>query len=345
MTELTPNPNGNSQPAGYTNSAANTSVLPPKKSKKKWVIIFTLVIVAALLGGGWAYAAILQPKSAITNYLKKLSAAESGAFSGTVNVASSENSREAFGILQSLDLSFRGQYSGTNAEDGRLKVEISGGAGGVNLSGEVIAIARTLYFKINDTQILEDFGIPITDTWYKYELDQSLFSDSECADDEATSSVSIFSEQIITNLPLKDTKLVKLRDSVDGKKVRHFSGAIDMQKLPSVIEDANKNLPADCQLSVDKNNTDDIEITYELWKGKNFDRLKLNIVDTSSNTKVTVTLDTSNYNQPVEISAPEGARDFKEILEKALNTTFESFPGDTEILEPPFEMPTPSPIQ
>lgn len=262
--------------------------------------------LAGLGTGAYAYYLYKEtPKNALASYLAKSNTAKTGKFSGTATFKGKKTTdgKATFKINGSSDIS--------DIKKAKIEAKMEGS---VSASGfptdkiglEIRAIDKTGYLKVNAKQILTAFGMQeFNGIWLKYTAEESFF------DDKCKESLDAKTSELLAKLPVKDPKLVKLFDKVDGKSVRQYSGEVDLDKLEELMKNLNKDLPADCKLDYPFN-FDNTSLRYTLWTSPNFDRISLDIGYEDG--EVAVLMDTYDYNQPVKIEAPKGAKDLNDVL-------------------------------
>jgi hypothetical protein len=276
---------------------------PVKKKRGIPKLAVILSVLTLLLGGAGALAyqaMVLEPKQAPGKYMKKLTEANTAVYKGNLKFSSDDEQYSQF----KSTVNFSGKYDITDPKKPRVHIDLDGSLGEGGLNAEVMLLEKMFYFKIEDFDLLSAFGLEMEKDWYKIELSEDQIKD-ECAEqtDKATA-------QLAARLPLKDAKLVKLFDKVDGRTVNRYSGSLDLAKLPAIVEEINKDMPADCKMNLDQEDVDTLSIDYDLWSSSNFDRLVLRIKDSDSKSNVELTMDTSDYNKVVDLKAPDNAKEF-----------------------------------
>lgn len=276
-----------------------------KKRGRKGAVIVGLLLLLLLAGGAFAYQTIvLAPQQAFPRYLGKISSAGSGQFMG--NLVFSSEQANLRGYKSNLNLS--GRYYLKDKDNPKMAVRVDGQVGPSQLKGEIMAADKALYFRIDALGLLDGASMKTDKDWYRLNLEKSRANnDCDLANNPAM-------RELVEKLPIKNPKLVNLFDKVDGKTTAHYSGSLDMDKLPAVVAEANKNLSADCQLELEAKDMEGVTFDYELWTSHNFDRLSVVMNLERYQAKVHLTYDTYDYDRPVEITIPANARDLSEVL-------------------------------
>ncbi len=287
------------------------STEPPPKSHVPRTILFIMLPVLLLLGlGAYGYQEVqVTPKHALTQYVVNLASSNTGQYNGTVSFVSEDQTL----LDYKSNVTLNGQYDVKDKANPKLDLKLDATIGQGGGKAEIISLDKTLYFRIESLTLSFLSGLSIPKDWYKYSLDQNLLSD-KCST-QSNKSNSLFGRRVLSEIPVKDAKLVNYFDKVNGHAAKHYRGTIDLSKLPAMVDAANKDLPADCKITLTQDEVKNLTITYDLWNGKDFGRLSLVAKDSKSKSTVNATFDTSAYNKPVSIKAPDGAKDVKELLD------------------------------
>lgn len=313
-----PNPPASSATvvSGWTDPTAH---IKPKRRIPKLVIILgaVVLVIGVLSGSAYGYFWNIQPKAALGNYLAKLATSKTASYNGTISFDEAKTPDTATSIgaaIQKTSVSIAGAYDLNDTNNPKFKMNVKGSFGTESVSGDLLVADKALFFKIGSLGLLNSFGITLSNDWYKISLDQS-FNDNACYNKAKGKSGTILGQRLLTTLPTTGTKRLGLMTSVDGHRVSHYRGTIDFSRIQSYIDKANQALPAECKLTYNANDFKDLSLSYDLYAGSNFDRLDINAKDTTTGGGTThVTLDTSDYNKPVDIKAPSGAKDLKDLL-------------------------------
>lgn len=292
----------------------------PKKTRRVPKLAIIIAVVLLVFGGAGAFAfqaVVLGPQQAPGKYLAKLVKANTAVFSGNVKFTSEDEDYANFKLTTRV----KGKYDITDPNKPRFQMALDGSFGDGSMKGELILLERMLYFRAEQFDLLSALGMNLGKDWYKYELPEESLK-NECAE-----PVEAATQKLASKLPLKDPKLVKLFDKVDGRTANHYRGAIDLAKLPAVVDEVNKDLSADCKMDAGEEDLKNLTITYDLWSSSNFDRLVIVFKDSKTKSTIEITLDTSDYNKAVQLEAPAGAKDAAEILGSAIP---EPDPADEE---------------
>lgn len=279
---------------------------PPKSKRGLPKLAIIIAVVVLLLAGAAAFAyqaVVLGPKQAPGKYMQKVAEANSAVFNGTIKFTSEDQQYSQFKLTSRLN----GKYDIADPKKPKIQLAIDGALGDGNIKAELILLERMLYFKVDTFDLLAGLGLDLEKDWYKYELPEDTIK-NDCAE-----PVEKATAKLAEKLPLKEPKLVKLFDKVDGRSANHYRGSLDLAKLPGVIEEINKELSADCKMDIGEDDVKNLTIDYDLWSSGNFDRLVLVIKDSKSKSNIEITMDTSDYNKAVDVKAPEGAKEFGDL--------------------------------
>ncbi len=296
-------------------------VTQPKSRRKLLVIGIPAAIILILAAVGF-YGWWWQPHMALSSYLNRLVSAKTAAFNGSTVVASSNPS-------STLTIKMSGHYDVASQADPKIDISLNGSSqtqggpsvlGNSSIGGEVIFTNQTAYLKITDLSLLSSLiNVSIKPDWYKYPLPSDQQT-NKCVSSDKKSG-QLFGSTIVTNMPLTKVHRVGLFQTIDGHSTSHYSGVVDTAKLPAAITAANRNLSSACKITLSPSDYKNLNLSYDLWDGSSFDRMVLTVNDKSSNTKTTITLDTSAYNKPVNITAPSGAKDINQLINDLVSGT------------------------
>ena len=303
----------------YTYSLADDA---PKKLKPGlwWLIIGLVVTLISALGALAYYEAYVVPKQALASYLIKVSQSKTGLFNSTVswNDGSSKLDIALDGSydIQDLnnpkfDVKFDGKM-GDNSSLGTL-TRLSSTVAAQSIKGELLTTEKTLYAKLESLGLYTSF-IPTKyyNTWYKYPIGSQTSLANKCLTTKKSGSSSLLGNQILTQFPLKNIKRIGLFETIDRHQTTHYQAAVDFGGLQSAVDSANKSLPADCKITLQAHDFKDLSIKYDLWTSKAFDRFAVHIASTASSDKTTteISVDTSSYDNAVNITTPAEAKLF-----------------------------------
>ncbi len=283
---------------------------PKPKSKKKLLLITAGLIL--LLGGGGsatAYSLYVQaPKEAPLGYLEKLSKVKTLKIGGNLSATSASG-----GPLNKLALTLGGSLDNNDPKNTKADLTFEGSADSAKVAVELRLLTKVAYFKVDPSPIIDTILGPdngVAGQWFKIpEPTENSPTDDKC---QAAYDKNL-TPKFLSTFPIKDTKLVKLFDKVDGHTVRQTKGTIDLVKLPNWFDSADKLLPAECKFSVSKDQVKGFAVDYILWTSQDFDRMELKATTDNPKYDIDFTLDTSDYNKTVKIEVPAGAKDFSEL--------------------------------
>ncbi len=316
-------------PVNWTQSNVSAMLPPvPLKAKPglKWLIL-GLVVVLLVASGALAYHGLfIAPKQALADYLVKVSMSKTGLFNGTVSSTTSDYKLHvklngAYDIKDltnpKLDLKLDGDLSNGGSTN-TLAAATSGSTNG-SVKGEILTTDKNLYFKIESVGVLSSFlPVQILKDWYKVPIDSQTTQANKCLSTKKGGSGSFLGNQILTQLPLKNSKRVGLFEKIDGHLVTHFKASLDFAGLKDAVDKANKDLSADCKINLTADDFKDLAVDYDLWTSGGFDRLTVHVTTTTTKAAEKATaelsLDTSAYNKPVTITAPANAKPIEDLI-------------------------------
>lgn len=313
-----------------TNVMANPNLAiasVPKKKKNLWLWIGLPLIVLLILAGGAALAYkifLLEPKEALSTYVKKVATAKSANFEGTASWRTLEEKSDkaveqtaGASILPSnISASAKGAYDIHDKSQPKFEITASAKSNELELiKASAMSFVDEIFFKFEAGAWLSNFGVKIESKWYKMKVDTALkdLDKDECKMD--TEANGLISSPIISNLPVKDTKRVAFSEKIAGHTAAHYSGEIDFSKINAYADSLNSKLPAKCKITVKQSDFDGLSVKYDLYSSKNFDRLDLKITSKPAKSDVSLTLDTQNYNQSISIEKPTDAKEITNFME------------------------------
>jgi hypothetical protein len=280
-------------------------------------IVVAVVVVAVAGAAGYLYA--YAPTPALANYAKHATAAKTSTFDLTTTQSGGD---------YRLAIKLNGKYDVSNTAKPKVDVAISGemsadkplssseAAPSGTVAGQAILLDQNLYFKLGNLSALGSL-LPsqLANQWYKVDLNKQS-STNKCEDQSQAISAAL-GKDVMGSMPVKNAKFVGI-DSQGGFQSLHYSGTIDNAKLKTLVEKANQKLSAECKIDTSSSDSSTSTISYQLWRGWSKDRLKLSVKDSKSKEVTDVTLDTYNYNKPVTIKAPDGAKDAADLFSGVL---------------------------
>jgi hypothetical protein len=277
-------------------------VVPRPSHKRRWILIGLGLLLLLLVVAPVAYAYAMAPRTALGMYLQRLSGARTSTFAATVSFTDESNAR--------LSGQASGSYDLTKAKQPKLDLKLSGTNEGGSLAGQLRLVDEVVYFRLDNPGFIEQLlGGKVSKDWYKYDLREANTVE-EC----------VTSSKMLAELPVKNVAF-KGVETIQGSPRLHYQGALDVAKLPAALERAKKQLPAKCQIDAKPDDYKGLSLSYDLWQGWSADRMKLRVSDATTKTATEATVDTGSYNQPVNITAPSGAKDVAELLGEMFSTT------------------------
>ncbi len=297
-------------------------------SGKKVAMISGAVLLVLLLAGGAfaAYAQLIMPERVLTQYAQRLADFESGHFEATF----SGEVDDEFSPME-FSVSSVGSFSASDEEDVRFDTSndfsVSSSGAGLSMTFDFNVDARfvddTGYLRSSDVEFMTLFlpGIE-ANTWYSFPIDEDEAEDgdltcttsdmdaiSDYLADDASDRVVIQDAQRHTWLPMDR----------NGENVQHYSGTIEGEVLVNLLNDMAEVTSDDCLEELDAEERDDVEslsFGYDLYTGSDYDELVVEVTDREDDElDMSITLITRNYNEPVDIQAPDDAVDFEEMME------------------------------
>ncbi|MDB5178669.1 MAG: LppX LprAFG lipoprotein [Patescibacteria group bacterium] len=254
-------------------------------------VIVGLVAVAVIAGAGFLY--LYQPKVALAAYLKRLSAAKTGAFVST-STGQAGGYRFALQVSAKASLADPAKPKVALTANGALNPLIGAAEAGT-LSASLTVVDGQAYIKAKNTPDKLFSGVTSSDQWQKYDPASSGLS--QCLGSGKGLS-SLIANAGNAQLPVTAASFAGL-DTVNGTQTLHYRGRFDRAKLQTYLNAVTKDLAPSCKIDASH-----LTAAYEVWQGLHSDRLKLTLSDTGTNTTTEVTLDSNSYNQPVNIQAP-----------------------------------------
>lgn len=325
-TETLPTPEPVSQPAvvGLVPPVADsvqspqpglTPSLATKQPRRKLILAVIVGVPLLLVGGSGAYAYNayqIAPGHALVGYLNKLVNSKTGKYSGTISYRGESSESSSMGISK-VDITVAGAYDITDQKNPKADLTLGGSAGAYGLKAQLRTLDKTAYFKLDSLELVQNFGLTLSKDWYKIVLDDNAEA-NKCTSQSSKNSKNFLGSQVLTDLPLKNVKTVSLWETVAGHRTTHYRGELNNAKLQAYIDKANQDLSADCKITLSAKELEDTNISYDLWSGADFDRLRIRANDTKSKSQIESTVDSSGYNKPVKIVAPANAKELKDIL-------------------------------
>lgn len=319
-------------PPGMQTSPLSVSTVaafnPDGPSKKKLIIIGLLVLLGLLLiaGGIMAYQTfVLAPKKAPVAYLQTLANAKTAHFGVNASATGTKGQSDGGLIDGQGSITAIGTYNLTSPKQPAVNAKLNLKYGSGSVGGEVTVVSQTAYLKLEQTDLFKSLGLTFSTGWYKIPVSQGASQPGLCQVKNAKTG-TLLGVPVPTNSPFVNTKRAGTA-TIDGHKVVHYTGDLDMTKLQAIVNQANGGLPESCQIKLDPNHVKGTTVRYDLWHGADYDHMVVKVSDAVAQTNATVTLDTSQYNQPVTIKAPTGAKSLNDVLQTIGAGAREDTPG------------------
>lgn len=309
--------NQTAQPDPGASIFSPSSTAPRRSHKKRTALI--LVILLSLLSTGSAFAyksyyvdALTAPRDLFTGSMGD----KSGKFDLTATINLGSSSLGLGSELSRVIISSSGSYDSTNPKNPKFDINLNGSLGVSKVAGEILAADNSIFLKITRFDLLTALGIKLDDSWYKGSEINSVAPDTKDCDYSAIKNPSnnILDQLTARDVPIKNASRVGLFEQIAGHQTTHYKGELDNAKLTTYIADVNKKLSADCQINLNYDEYKDLLVTYDVWTSSDFDRFKANFYDTQQKTSVDLTLDLSDFNKPVTITAPTNAKDINTLF-------------------------------
>ncbi len=310
-------------------SQAESVPMPPTTSRpsritgKLIALVLGVLVVIGLVAAA-AYLYLIAPKLALGEYLGRLVGAKTTVFSSDISTESTDGYK--------FSLKLAGKDDITDVSKPKLDIGVTGQlsiSGGVimpgasnqsgSLAGQIRLLSQVAYFKIESFSLLTQLlPIKISNDWYKYDF-SSVDTVKKCQAKQKDSG-SLLGSAILTKIPVKNASFKGI-DTISGSPMMHFVGTVDNSKIKQAIDDANKNLSADCKLDISPDDYKTVSVTYDIWHGWSKDRALINVVESTTKSKSSITFDTGSYNKPVKIDAPTGAKDVADLISGLMGGT------------------------
>jgi len=292
-----------------------TPSLAAKQPRRKLTLALIVGVPLLLVGGSGAYAYNayqIAPSHALVGYLNKLVNSKTGKYSGTITYRGDSGDGSSLGISK-VDLTVTGAYDIVDQKNPKADLTLGGSAGTYGVKAQLRTLDKAAYFKLDSLDLVQNFGLTLSKDWYKIAMDDNAEA-SKCTSQSSKNSKNFLGSQVLTDLPLKNVKAVSLWENIAGHRTTHYSGELNVAKLQSYIDNANKDLSADCKITLSAKDLEHTTISYDLWSGTDFDRMRIKANDTESKSQIESTIDTSGYNKSVKIVAPANAKELKDVL-------------------------------
>jgi len=302
------------------------------KPTKPILIILIIVLVLATLGL-IAYQHFYAPKQALASYFKKLSSTKTASISGQLSLTS-----EAPTIT--TETNFNGGIDLSDNANPKWKLEYSGSLNlediASNLRGNAVFSGRSLYLRIDEFDKASELGLEVSpNQWYKL---QSGSTASGCSKEDYVKAQQFIQSELLPSLALVNPRRIGwLPETIEGIRAAHYRGEIDSEELRGQFKALNSQMSEDCR-SQNFDNTfidfADATITYDVWRGKELDRLKVNIKN-PTNSELNLVLTTSDYSNPQMVVEPASDSSLQELLDNLFKSILGQAVDDSETEEEP----------
>jgi hypothetical protein len=298
-------PHGNLQ-----NAPAIVSSKRPRKGLKVFGILFVLLLLT--VGIGYIYLYFIAPGRAFTSYANKIGNLERASVAGKIDVSvgnSGENLK--------AEAVFNGKVDDANTDNPKLQLAFDGDVGVLGISIdvrlEVIMLEEIIYIKPGQIGPLGALLNLDPDSWYS--LPTSDLEDGACTIEDYTAIDEYISSSLANKLNPDIKRVGIFREEIEGHKVSHYRGVIEGEQILSVVKELNEKVSENCRSNV--SNEEDLRklsVAFDLWKGKEFDRLYFEVTGIEHTDKFNFTLDTFDYGQAVNIVAPSDPKSLEDFL-------------------------------
>ncbi len=317
---------------------------PPQRKRgwKKWTAIAVIVLVLLAAGAAFAYHWELnRPTNVVKEALANTLAAKSVSLAGNVKLN-----------IDNPSVSYTTTLSGAYATSGPFQAKISTQAGGASLGAQALSPdGQNFYFQLNGLNNLSKlmqgisgstgsastgpavqsalglFGpmlASFNNQWI--EVSQNLIKQAGSKGFSSSFELTSADQSELKQAYLADPFLV-IKDilpdqSVGGTNSFHYQITVDKEKLVAFLNQVNSDNIAKIKISK-------AEISkISSYKDSDFTGQPIDLYISKSSRQITeivlqhkfqngvlsVSLDFSHYNQPVNISAPKGAKQFQDVL-------------------------------
>lgn len=293
------------------------------KGKGRWLALGIIVALLVLAFGGYvAYAQYIAPRQAPVSYIQRLSEMESGKYQLSATSTSDK-----------IDMGIDAEGKFTQSSNGSELPQISNsstvnyGQDGLNveLDFDVRFLDDTAYFRLNNVGMLAMFmpGLDTEDvSWYHYEFDEeqlkSLTSDEECSEQDLEKLEEYFDDEAADRITITNPQRQDwFGEERNGHRVRHYSGELAGSDLKNILQGAAEVTSESCIKDIKDGSSVDFEdsnLKYDLYVGDGRDEAVVRVFQEGEE-KAQITLITSNYNQEVDITAPEDSEPMEGLLQ------------------------------
>lgn len=292
------------------------------KGKGKWLALGIIVALLVLAFGGYvAYAQYVAPRQAPVSYIQRLSEMESGKYQLS---ATSTSDKVDMGI--DAEGEFTQNSNGSESPQISNSSTVSYGQDGLNveLDFDVRFLDDTAYFRLNNVGMLAMFmpGLDAEDvSWYHYEFDEeqleSLTSDEECSEQDLEKLEEYFDDEAADRMTITNPQRQDwFGEERNGHRVRHYSGELAGSEIRNMFKGADEATSESC-INLEENDSvyfEDSNLKYDLYVGDGRDEAVIRVFQEGEE-KAQITLITSNYNQEVDITAPEDSEPMEGLLQ------------------------------
>lgn len=318
-----------------------------KKGFPKKIVMITALVIFLLLGaagGIFGYSYLQSPERKLAQVITNMDKINTFAFDGEVkmnvnvgNIAKPliQSRREILpsdsAVLAATDtaisINFNGSTDGTDKSNPKAEVsmKLSGSEllGAKGLGFEMRSLDKLFFFKLTNIPEIGLFDLTsFSNQWIKLDVEEA----EKFTGSEGQSTLDVINQKKFLESYKKRKivqKITKLEDEkINDKDTYHYQITIDKKELLELLKDLT-SLSSNSTQSQTDNLTEAVnglEInTFEYWIGKK-DLLPYRLLmdfksgDNNTRTKVQLLVNLKNYNQPVTISAPSGAKTFDEIF-------------------------------
>ena len=335
-----------------------------KKTSTPARLMLAAIIVVVLGAGALAFSYFQNsPQKVIAQMREQIAQITTGKFTAQIDISyPPELLMPAFApgedvpaLPASIGMKLNAQGAFDMNDRGQIKtaLQIQGKAEGVSqdpldIDLEMRILGEGVFFKLHQLPEVGDLDLSsLSNTWFfsdSQEVPDTLpqsGTENQSTDTEgsAASDLAIVKQfySELSRLYSNNFKVTKDlgKDTVSGQPVHHYQIAIDIASLSKELDEYQKtadDLMAETYSEMIKASLGDLRnITAQIWIGQKDSlpyRLQFDIPLGITGGQIALTLELSDYNQPVEISEPQDARDFNEALDEVWSQTLLAPPED-----------------
>lgn len=336
-------------------------------------VVVLLALVG--LGGYAAYAHVYMPERALEQYLDRSTDYDSGEFVMQVDVdgvaGDDQLGAGEFEFAWQTEGAYERQSDDEYAFMTDTELSIGEGMFAFDLDLELGFVDERVYMRTNALDLLGGFTAEIGETpaidgdsWYHIDIDeledeewQEEFDEfgfdgsfekgvasvigEECSQDDQQALQAYLEDEALDRLDIQDVNREDwFGTERNDKRAAHYTGRVELKPVVQAWAEDFVDVTSDECLSDEDIDTEeameDIVIEYDLYKGRDWDEVVLTAYDREDDDQtITIGLETKNYDQDVDVSAPEESQSLLDVLadlESAFEDEFGAAPADPEPL-------------